>query len=170
MELIKFNLFDNSGTFADYVNGRTESAARSLKMWPQMRLPPSDPNYADVGGDGAQVCKGELIRFRTVSGICNDILNPAMGSTGHAVRAQRGVRNDVSRPGQNELTRNRHGDRLALLQPDPQVISRKLFTRAQSIPDKCNAGYGMPGNPPMRTATTRRRRSSTCWPRTGSSS
>ena len=37
--------------------------------------------------------------------------------------------------GKNELARNRHGDRLGLLQPDPQVISRELFTRAQSQPD-----------------------------------
>ncbi len=37
--------------------------------------------------------------------------------------------------GRNELARNRHGDRLGLLKPDPQVISRKLFTRAQSHPE-----------------------------------
>ena len=30
--------------------------------------------------------------------------------------------------------------------PDPQVISRELFTRDQSTPDLCNAGYGLPGN------------------------
>jgi hypothetical protein len=48
--------------------------------------------------------------------------------------------------GRNELTRNRHGDRLGLLKPDPQVISRKLFTRQQSNPDACNAGYGLPDN------------------------
>src|SRR5204862_702860 len=44
-----------------------------------------------------------------------------------------------------DLTRNRHGDRLALLKPDPQVISRRLFTRAQSNPAACNEGYGLPG-------------------------
>src|SRR5207237_145388 len=44
--------------------------------------------------------------------------------------------------GKNELARNRHGDRLGLLKPDPQVISRKLFTRVQSEPDKCNDGSG----------------------------
>jgi hypothetical protein len=44
-----------------------------------------------------------------------------------------------------ELTRNRHGDRLGLLKPDPQLISRKLFTRKQSTPDRCNDGYGLPG-------------------------
>jgi hypothetical protein len=44
--------------------------------------------------------------------------------------------------GQNTLTRNRHGDRLSLLQPEPQGISRRLFTRKQSNPDACQAGYG----------------------------
>ena len=29
--------------------------------------------------------------------------------------------------------------------PDPQVISRKLFTHSQSQPDKCRAGMGLPG-------------------------
>src|SRR6201999_3296239 len=42
-------------------------------------------------------------------------------------------------------TRNRNGDRLALLSPDPQVISRKLFTRAQHDSASCNNGYGKPG-------------------------
>ena len=47
--------------------------------------------------------------------------------------------------GRNELARNRHGDRLGLLKPDPQVISRELFTRAQTHPAPCNAGLGLPG-------------------------
>ncbi len=46
--------------------------------------------------------------------------------------------------GLNELTRNRHGNRLSLLEPDPQVISRRLFTRIQAHPERCNAGYGLP--------------------------
>ncbi len=144
--LIKFNLFDNSGTFADYLEGRGGVPGPSLKVWPQMRLNADNANYAQVGGDGTQTCKGELIRFRTVSGICNDILNPAMGSTG--MLFARNVEFETSFPdaGLSELTRNRHGNRLSLLQPDPQVISRRLFTRAQSSPDKCNAGYGMPGD------------------------
>ena len=29
-----------------------------------------------------QECKGDLIRARTLTGICNDIRNPLMGSTG----------------------------------------------------------------------------------------
>ncbi len=79
-----------------------------------MRLPTGHPQYAAVGGDGAQLCRGELIRARTLTGICNDLKNPLMGSTGTAVRAQRAS----SRPpspssARSELTRNRHGDRLA---------------------------------------------------------
>jgi hypothetical protein len=144
--LIKFNLFDNSGTYPTYVNGDNKVAGPAIKVWPQMRLTPSDPSYKDVGGDGAQVCKGDLIRWRTVNGICNDILNPAMGSSG--MLFARNVEFETSFPdlGLNALARNRHGDRLSLLQPDPQVISRRLFTRSQTQADKCNAGYGLPGD------------------------
>jgi hypothetical protein len=144
--LIKFNLFDNAGTYPTYVNGDNAVAGPAIKVWPQMRLTPSNPNYKDVGGDGTQVCKGELIRWRTVNGICNDILNPAMGSSG--MLFARNVEFETSFPdlGLNALTRNRHGDRLSLLQPDPQVISRRLFTRSQTQADKCNTGYGLPGD------------------------
>ena len=146
MELIKFNLFDNSGTFAEFVNGREGVPGPALKTWAAMRLPTSASEYAAVGGDGPQLCTGELIRFRNVDGVCNDIKNPLMGSTGTTFA--RNVQFDTTYPdlGMNELARNRHGDRLALLRPDPQVISRKLFTRAQSDPDKCRFGEGLPGN------------------------
>ena len=146
--LLKFNLFDNSGTYETFVNGKEGVGGPVVKVWPQMRLPSTNSNYKDVGGAGAQVCKDELIRFRTVSGICNDILNPAMGSSG--MLFARNVEFETSFPelGLNEITRNRHRDRLSLLQPDPQVISRRLFTRAQSSPDKCNAGYGLPDDSP----------------------
>jgi hypothetical protein len=142
--LIKFNLFDNSGTYPAYANGSNGVGGPVIKVWPEMRLQPAHPNYKDVGGDGTQVCKDELIRFRNVSGICNDVLNPAMGSSGTLFA--RNVEFETSFPdmGLNELTRNRHGDRLSLLQPDPQVISRRLFTRTQVSPEKCNAGYGLP--------------------------
>ena len=145
VELIKFNLFENSGTFEDYVKGRNGVSGSALKVWPEMRLQPTNPSYKDVGGDGAQVCKGDLIRWRTVTGICNDIVNPAMGSSG--MLFARNVEFETSFPdlGLNELTRNRHGNRLSLLEPDPQVISRRLFTRVQSQPDKCMEGYGLPG-------------------------
>jgi hypothetical protein len=144
--LIKFNLYDNAGTYANYVNGDGGVAGPAIKVWPQMRLAPADPNYKVVGGDGTQVCKGDLIRWRTVNGICNDILNPAMGSSG--MLFARNVEFETTFPdlGLNVLTRNRHGDRLSLLQPDPQVISRRLFTRIQTQGDKCNAGSGLPGD------------------------
>jgi hypothetical protein len=146
VELIKFNLFDNSGTYSQYVEGRDGVSGSALKVWPEMRLASTNPSYSDVGGDGMQVCKGDLIRWRTVTGICNDILNPAMGSSG--MLFARNVELDTSFPdlGLNELTRNRHGNRLSLLEPDPQVISRRLFTRIQSDPTKCQQGYGLPGD------------------------
>ena len=142
----------------------------ALKTWPEMRLPQSNPNYVLVGGDGAQICKGELIRARTLTGICNDIRNPLMGSTG--MPFARNVEFETTFPDleQNQLTKNRHGGRIGLLTPDPQVISRKLFTRVQSNPEACNAGLGCRTIRPTPTATTRRRRSSMCWRRTGSSS
>jgi len=49
---------------------------------------------------------------------------------------------------QTQLTKNRHGGRINLLTPDPQVISRKLFTRTQSNSDLCNRGFGLPNNSP----------------------
>src|ERR1700677_4612125 len=146
IELIKFNLFDNAGTFSEYIQGHNGVPGPAIKVWPEMRLQPSDPHYQAVGGDGAQVCKGDLIRWRTVNGICNDILNPAMGSAG--MLFARNVEFETSFPdlGLDQLTRNRHGSRLSLLEPDPQVISRSLFTRIQSSPDKCQAGYGLPND------------------------
>ena len=145
MELIKFNLFDNNGTYADYTQGREGVQGPALKTWPQMRLPPGAPDYAAVGGDGPQLCQGQLIRWRNLDGSCNDIRNPLMGSTGTPFA--RNVQFEATYPdlGRDELARNRHGGRLGLLQPDPQLISRELFTRAQSDPAKCNAGQGLPG-------------------------
>ncbi len=144
--LIKFNLFDNSGTYSAYVQGRDGVGGPALKIWPEMRLDSTNPFYKAVGGDGAQVCKDDLIRWRTITGICNDELNPAMGSSG--MLFARNVEFETSFPdrGLNELTRNRHGSRLSLLEPDPQVISRRLFTRVQSDPDKCQQGYGLPND------------------------
>ena len=65
---------------------------QASKTWPEMRLPKENPNYQAVGGDGEQYCKGDLIRARTLTGICNDILNPLMGSNWNSVRAQRRIR------------------------------------------------------------------------------
>ena len=94
-----------------------------------------------------------------MNGICNDINNPAMGSTG--MLFARNVQFESTYPdlGLDELARNRHGGRISLLKPDPQVISRKLFTRDQKDAPTCNKGQGTPA--PTATATTRRRRSST---------
>ena len=142
VELIKFNLFDNNDTFHSYVG----AGGPALKIWPEMRLPKDHPSYRAVGGDDKQECTGELIRARTLTGICNDILNPLMGSNGTPFA--RNVEFETTFPdlGRTELTRNRHGDRLGLLTPDPQVISRILFTRAQTNASACNAGFGLPGD------------------------
>jgi hypothetical protein len=141
IELLKFNLFDNY-TFTDYVNGRDNVPGRALKVWPAMRLPADNPNFKDVGGEGEQLCKGELIRYRTLTGICNDIKNPLMGSTNTLFA--RNVQFEETFPllGATQLVRNRHGNRLGLLRPDPQVISRELFTRQQIDAAKCNNGQG----------------------------
>lgn len=146
--LIKFNLFDNSGTWRTYVTGANGVGGAAIKSWPEMRLSKDDPNYPAVGGDGKQTCTGNLIRARTLTGICNDELNPRMGSTGSPFA--RNVEFETTFPdqGKNILTQNRHGGRLGLLTPDPQVISRILFTRVQSSPDLCNAGFGLPDDSP----------------------
>jgi hypothetical protein len=144
IELIEFNLFDNSGTYKNYVQGRGGTDGPLLKVWDEMRLPKGHPQYAAVGGDGQQLCWNDSIRFRALTGICNDVENPLMGSTGQPFA--RNVQFEATFPdlGKDELAKNRHGDRLGLLQPDPQVISRKLFTRAQSFPEKCREGRGLP--------------------------
>ena len=142
MELIKFNLLDNNDTYQDYVQGKDGTAGPVLKVWEAMRLPADHPEFHAVGGDSQQLCQGDLIRFRNLTGICNDIKNPLMGST-HMPFA-RNVQFEATYPdlGKEELARNRHGDRLGLLKPDPQVISRVLFTRQQTQPEKCQSGYG----------------------------
>lgn len=146
MELIRFNLNDNK-TFESYVKGNGATPGAVLKIWDAMRLPASHPQYQQVTNDkGQQVCDGDLIRHRNLTGICNDIYNPAMGSTNQLFA--RNVRFEATFPdlGKNDFARNRHADRLGLLIPDPQVISRKLFTRAQVKPEACNFGQGIPDN------------------------
>jgi hypothetical protein len=142
IELLKFNLFDNSGTFETYTRDLGEDSL--TKVWPQFRLPKNHPDYQRVGGDGAQRCRGQLIRFRTLTGICNDILNPLMGATDQPFA--RNVAFETTFPDLelNNLAKNRHAGRIGFLIPDPQVISRKLFTREQSAPEKCRNGRSMP--------------------------
>ena len=147
IELIKFNLFDNH-TYPTYVQGRDGKAGSALRQWDEMRLPEDHPNYVEVGGADEQICTGELIRYRTLSGICNDIRNPKMGSTG--TYFARNVQFEATFPRlyKNELALARHSDpengqRLDLYKPDPQLISRKLFTRLQQSAS-CNEGNGLP--------------------------
>ena len=145
VELIKFNLFDSAGTYEQYVKGRPPIEGPALKSWPEMRLPPGHPNFADVGASAEQLCTGALIRGRTLTGICNDLRNPLMGSTGTLFANNIEFESTFPDAGLNELARNRHGDRLSLLKPDPQVISRTLLTRVQRDAAACADGYGKPG-------------------------
>ena len=97
IELLQFNLFDNSGTFEEYVQGRNGTPGSAIKIWPQLRLPPGHSAYAAVGGDGPQRCEGELIRFRNLTGICNDVTNPLMGATDQPFARNVPVRCHLSR-------------------------------------------------------------------------
>jgi hypothetical protein len=100
MEMIKFNLFDNTETYEEYVTGRKQPGKKekeygpTLKTWDTMKLRKGYREYSwqkkkwidayeAVGGEAKpQTCPDEWKRFRTLTGICNDINNPLMGSTG----------------------------------------------------------------------------------------
>jgi hypothetical protein len=146
IELIKFNLFDNY-TYKTYVTGKGDQPGRLVKTWDEMRLPANHPNYVAVGGaDEQQLCRGELIRARTLTGVCNDIYNPLMGSTG--MNFARNVQFEATFPDQalTNLTKARHGGRIDQMTPDPQLISRQLFTRIESANSaSCHQGKGLPG-------------------------
>ncbi|HMH53418.1 MAG TPA: peroxidase family protein [Candidatus Acidoferrum sp.] len=146
IELIKFNLFDNAGTYPTYVAGRDGVEGPALETWNEMHLPREHPQYAAVGGDGRQRCWGELARARTLTGICNDLDNPLMGSVNQPFA--RNVSFEATFPdlGKDALARNRHGGRIGLLTPDPQLVSRLLFRRTQVQPDLCRDGRGLPGD------------------------
>jgi hypothetical protein len=138
MELIKFNLFDNSGTYPEFV----KASGPTIKRWPEMQLPKESPFYAAVAKrDGWQLCTGELIRHRNLTGVCNDIKNPAMGSTGMLFARNVQFESTFPNLGKNQLAINRHGNRLGLLEPDPQVISRELFTRNSPNDRNCKPDY-----------------------------
>ena len=151
MELIKFNLFDNNGTFHRYLTGEIGGGKHvdgaTIQVWTEMRLPVDHPNFRglEVQSDGTQLCKGSLIRFRTPTGICNDPRNPAMGSSGQLFARNVEFESTFPELEMNEYARNRHGGRIGLLQPDPQLISRALFTRDQSHSPDCNEGRGVSG-------------------------
>jgi hypothetical protein len=141
IELIKFNLLDQT-TYEEYIKGRDGRPGPTLKQWNVMRLSPKHPNYQDVGGKDKQLCTGSLVTHRTLTGICNDLINPLMGSAGMPFGRNMRFEATFPRLGLNELTRNRHGDRIGLLKPDPQLISRELFTRDQTEGNGCNQGMG----------------------------
>ena len=138
IELIKFNLFDNSGTYPQFAT----PTGPTIKRWREMELPKDNPFFSKIAQkDGWQQCSGELIRHRTLTGICNDIDNPAMGSTG--MLFARNVQFESTFPdlAKNQMAINRHGGRLALMKPDPSLISRELFTRQSPNDKNCKADY-----------------------------
>lgn len=141
IELIKFNLFDQS-TYQEYITGRDGIEGPALRQWDAMRLPSEHEHHADVGGESPQLCRGELLRHRTLSGICNDAINPLMGSAGMPFARNAQFESTFPDLQLNELTRNRHDGRIDLLNPDPQLISRQLFTREQQPDNGCNQGQG----------------------------
>lgn len=151
IELIKFNLFDNQ-TWQHYVEGDADTPGPSLRQWDEMRLEPGNEFYDAVGGSGPQTCSGDLVRWRTLTGICNDVFNPRMGSTGTLFARNTQFESTFPELGRNEHARARHsdaehGERLGLLKPDPQLVSRKLLTRPQADPTRCNEGRGLPDTP-----------------------
>jgi hypothetical protein len=146
IELIKFNLFDNY-TYESFIKGIGGKPGSTRKQWNEMRLDPGHRHFQQVGGAGPQECRGELIRYRTLTGICNDVFNPKMGSSGTLYARNAQFESTFPRLQKTELAIARHSDaehgpRLGLLKPDPQLISRKLFTREQSQPANCNKGRG----------------------------
>lgn len=149
IELIKFNLFDNY-TYESYVKGLGGKPGSGLTQWDAMRLTADHPAYAVVGGDGPQLCAGELVRHRTLTGICNDVWNPKMGSTGTLFARNAAFEATFPRLAANDLARARHSDpenglRIGLMKPDPQLVSRKLFTRQQDAA-RCRQGQGLLGH------------------------
>jgi Animal haem peroxidase len=139
LELLRFNLFDNGGTFQTYMRNLHNPAGQVAKTWPELYLPKDHPLYASVGGDGSQKCAGELIRFRTVSGICNDITNPLMGSSSQPFARNVEFESTFAELAIDPIAVNRHAGRIGLLKPDPQLISRKLFSRTESSSSKCES-------------------------------
>jgi heme peroxidase len=147
IELLKFNLFDNSGTYEQYLRAQKNPSGKPASAWSQLGLSPDNPLFAAVGGNGPQKCSGEMIRFRTLTGICNDMLNPLMGSVDQPFARNVEFESTFPELAEDEVVKNRHGNRLGLLKPDPQLISRKLFARLQSLPKNCSAGQVIAGNP-----------------------
>ena len=136
IELIKFNLFDNSGTYSKYHTGAL--GGRSVEG---VGRDAASPRQSAVRSGGRQRAAPALPgRPDPLSNADRDLQRHQESVDGlhrAAVCAQRRIRDQFPGSGLNELTRNRHGDRIGLLKPDPQVISRHLFTRLQAQPEKC---------------------------------
>jgi hypothetical protein len=171
MEMIKFNLFDNSGTYEKYSEILRDPAGVFHNPWVEMRVSDQKPagndmddrEYARIVArlkkdglttnpvDGSQQCRGESIRFRDLNGYCNDIVNPLMGSTNQPlarnVQFEAVTFPDLDEEKQSPETRNRHAHRIALTEPNPQLISRTLFSRDQTQAVHCNEGHGSTSGP-----------------------
>ncbi len=171
MEMIKFNLFDNSGTYEKYTQVWRDPAGVLHTPFVEMRVPDKKPDNNDMDDqeyarlvarlkkdglttdpvDDSQQCKGNSIRFRDLNGFCNDIYNPLMGSTNQPlarnVQFEAVTFPDLDEQKISPETRNRHGKRLALLEPNPQLISRTLFSRDQTKAVNCKEGHGSPHSP-----------------------
>ena len=137
MELIKFNLFDNCGTYR--VRGGARRRGRAVAQGvasdaPASRTTPTTRRWAATASSCAG---GELIRWRTATGICNDMRNPRWARPD--MPFARNVQFAATFPrarGAPSWRETATAAGIDLLQPDPQVISRKLFTRAQSDPER----------------------------------
>ncbi|HEY7531849.1 MAG TPA: peroxidase family protein, partial [Nitrospiraceae bacterium] len=164
MEMIKFNLFDNSGTYEKYTAILRDPAGVFHTPWVEMRVPDQKPPGNDMDDqeyarlvarlrrdglttnpvDGSQQCQGESIRFRDLNGYCNDLFNPLMGSTNQPlarnVQFEAVTFPDLDERQQSPETRNRHAHRISLMEPNPQLISRALFSRDQTQAIECNEG------------------------------
>lgn len=153
MELINLNLYGNY-TFEQYIKGNGITKGRNLKKWPQMQLSNKELSKYQKGTEIAvnskdeQHCLLPLLNHRTTNGVCNDVYNPKMGSTGTLFA--RNVRFDATFPDYpvNEEVKNRHGDRLSnIYHPNPQQISDLLFSRDidpnSADFNQCNDGTGL---------------------------
>ena len=65
-----------------------------------------------------------------------------MGSAGQLFTRNADFESTFPELGHEPLTKNRHGGRISLLEPDPQVISRRLFTRDQTQTPELQSGQG----------------------------
>ena len=143
----------------DYVRGW--QTGHIPNVWNEMRLPSGDPTTRPVGGDVAkQHCTNELVRFGISPASATTRRNPAMGSSNSVCSArQRGLLVDVSRARRRradaQSTRRPH----RLMTPDPQVISRRLFTRPQSHRSCARTVSDSTATRRRPAATIRRRRS-----------